>query len=132
MKKITTSFILSSLLKGFSLHLIILLGKFSPASLLLLRFLLFILAICFIDWKIFSKISTAIEKWKWIILSTFSFGTFISGLFITSSIFIVHNKIFGIQAKEDVNMPSIIPVLLFGAVLSAILTTIWTKKRLKN
>ena len=111
---------------------IILLGNLIPSIPGPLRFLMFILLLILVDWKVFSIISSSLEKIKWLKLCAFSFGTFIMILFITGPLFRIHNKIFEIQPKGNSEMPSIIPFFIFGLVLSAIVTTIWTRKRMKN
>jgi len=132
MKKLIATFILTSFLKGVLLYLIILLGNLTPSIPGPLRFLMFILLLIFVDWKVFSIISSSFEKIKWLKLSAFSFGTFIMILFITGPLFRIHNKIFEIQPKGNAEMPNLIPFFIFGLVLSAIVTIIWTRKRIKN
>jgi hypothetical protein len=129
MKKIITTFILISILKGILLYLIILLGNLIPSFPGIIRFLMFVLFVGLIDWKIFSIISQSFEKRKWIKLCIFSFVTFIMVLFITGPLFAIHNKMFDIQPKGNAIMPNLLPFFIFGLVISLIITTIWTKRK---
>jgi len=132
MKKIITTFVLTSLIKGVLMYLIILIGNLIPSIPGALRFLIFVLLLGLIDWIAFSVISDSFEKKVLIKLCVFSFVTFNMVLFITGPLFAIHNKIFHIQPKGDISMPNLIPFFIFGLVLSTIITTIWTKKRLKT
>lgn len=129
MKKIITTFVLISLLKGVLLYLIILLGNLFPSFPGIIRFLMFVLLLGLIDWKVFSIIYPSFEKWKWIKLCIFSFVTFIMVLFITGTLFAFHNKVFDIQPKGNTIMPNLIPFFIFGLVISLIITTIWAKRK---
>lgn len=132
MKKIITAFVLTSLIKGILLYLIILIGTLIPSIPGVLRFIMFVLLLGLIDWIVFSAISDNIEKNVWIKLCVFSFVTFNMVLFITGPLFAIHNKIFHIQSKGDINTPNLIPFIIFGLIISAIITTVWTKKKLKT
>jgi len=132
MKKIITTFVLTSLIKGILLYFIILIGNMIPSIPGVLRFLMFVLLLGLIDWKVFSIIATSFEKKIWIKFCVFSFVTFDMVLFITGPLFAVHNKIFHIIPKGNINMPNLIPFFIFGLVISVIITTIWIKKKIKN
>lgn len=132
MKKIITTFVLTSLIKGILLYFIILIGNMIPAIPGILGFLLFVLLLGLIDWKVFSIIATNFEKEIWIKLCVFSFVTFNMVLFITGPLFAVHNKIFNIIPEGNVKMPNLIPFFIFGLIISVIITTIWFKKKIKN
>ena len=133
MKKLIITFILSSLSKGILLYLIILLGNLIPSFPGFIRFIMFILLVIFNDWIVFSIISPSIERGKWIKLCAFAFGTFIMVLYITGPIFRIHNYLFNIIPKEpNMPMPSLIAFFIFAFIISAITSTIWTRKKIKN
>lgn len=133
MKKLIITFILSSLTKGILLYLIILLGNLIPSFPGFIRFTMFILLVIFIDWKVFSVISTSIEGGKWIKLCAFAFGTFTMVLFITGPIFSIHNYLFHIIPNNpNMQRPSYIAFFIFAFIISAITTTLWTRKKIEN
>jgi len=135
MKRLLTIFILASLLKGILLYLTILFHtRIAPSLPILLTYLVLFIVLSLIDWKVLNSISSLIRTASQIKLLAFIYGTFVMVLFITGTMFQIHNKIFDVQPKGEVNMPpsALIIFLLIGLVFSLITFSMWIRKKPKT
>jgi hypothetical protein len=128
MKKLLSIFLIASILKGILLYLLIL---FLPTA---LTYLVFFLTLCIIDWKIMAIVSRKLKDVRWYKLLVFTFFTFIPVLWITATLFRLHNSIFNIVTKGDANMPigALFIFVLCGLIFSIFTIIIWQKRRKKN
>jgi hypothetical protein len=126
MKKMVIVFILGSVVKGLLLFLTVLANDIAA----LFPFLIFFALVGLVDRRILIEIQPLIKSPNWLKLTGFTYGTFVSILWITGPLFRTYNYIFSIEPTGDGSMPTapLVVFLLLGFIVAAMTAIMWMRK----
>ncbi|CAN5323690.1 hypothetical protein BH10BAC4_BH10BAC4_03950 [soil metagenome] len=128
MKKRVLAFTVVVIIKGILLMLIVLMWKSQSIYFLLGRLLIFFAITGLVDWKVLNMVRKGIKNPNWLVLASFSYGSYVVLVWIVEIGFELYNS--GLPVREigqaRFSVMSLVLFVLIGLLTSSAIATIIT------